>query len=325
MIAEYLQSLQQADILRMLLILLGALLAVEGIRQIASEETRDLQTRNRRMRMIAKGVDESKIVDALMRNAREADTGGRGPWSALEKRFARTDLRFGPAVGLAGALALTVVIYFFAQRSLSPALAGLFAVGFGLGLPFAMLDRLAEARAAKLSEQLPDAIDMMARGLRIGHPINVTLRRVARDMPDPIGSEFGLIEDRVRAGLELGEAFSEFAARIDTEDMHYLSATIRLQHRTGGNLARVLGVLSRVIRGRLNMRKKIGAISAEGRLSGIILTMMPFIIVGTIHASTPSFFLDVADHPIFMPVAAAVLALVALQGIILHRLTNFDF
>jgi len=192
-------------------------------------------------------------------------------------------------------------------------------------LPYAIIDRMAQARVEKLTKQLPDALEMMARGLRVGHPLNVTLRRVARDMPDPIGSEFGLVEDRARHGVDLVTAFKEFADRVDCEDIHYLSVCVGIQNGTGGNLVRVLSVLSQVVRGRLTMRKKIQAISSEGRLSGLILTAMPFIIVGSIYASTPSFFMDVKDHPAFMPVAALVLGLIVLQGFILHRLTNFDF
>jgi tight adherence protein B len=283
------------------------------------------RARNRRMRMIARGVDENKIAEALLRNQTTSGSKARGPVDRLRRGLARANLPFGPGAVLAFSVALAGGILFAALHWTPAPTAICLALGLGLAVPYAIIDRMAETRQKKLSEQLPDALDMMARGLRIGHPLNVTLRRVARDMPDPIGTEFGLLEDRIRHGEDLTTAFKEFADRVDSEDVHYLSVCVGIQHGTGGNLARVLSVLSRVIRDRLNMRKKIRAISSEGRLSGVILTVMPFLIFGTIYSSTPSFFVDVQDHPIFMPVAALVLILIALQAVILHRLTNFDF
>jgi tight adherence protein B len=144
-------------------------------------------------------------------------------------------------------------------------------------------------------------------------------------MPDLIGSEFRINEDRIRHSVDLVTAFGEFADRIDREDVHYLSICVGIQHGTGGNLGRVLLVLSRVIRDRRIMQKKISALSSEGRLSDMILTMMPFLMVGRVYKFSPGFFLAVKDHPVFVPIAILVGILILQQGIILKRLTNFDF
>lgn len=321
----FLDGLHQSEVVLYLMILLGGLMTFEGVRQVINGEAGAARSRNRRMRMIARGLDDPFLVEALLRNQPRGDKRARGPVGGLRRSLARANLPFGPGAVLAISAALACGIFFIASTWTPAPAAMSLALGLGLGLPYAIIDRIAIARQAKLSQQLPDALDMMARGLRIGHPLNVTLRRVARDMPDPVGSEFGLLEDRIRHGVDLATAFREFAERVDSEDAHYLSVCVGIQHGTGGNLARVLTVLSRVIRDRLNMRKKIRAISSEGRLSGLILTMMPFLIFGTIYSSTPSFFLDVKDHPVFLPVAAIVLGLTALQAVILNRLTNFDF
>lgn len=322
---EFLENLRQPEAMLYVMIFLGALLTFEGIRQLASTQTNGSRARNRRMRMIAKGLGEDKIAQALLRNQPASGKRAVGPIAGLKRLLARANAPIGPGVFFLIAAVLVAVIFFAALgRAPLPAAATL-ALGIGLGLPYAVVNRMAEARIAKISKQLPDALDVMARGLRVGHPLNVTLRRVARDMPDPIGSEFGFVEDRTRHGVDLVTAFKELSDRIDCEDFHYLSVCVGIQNGTGGNLARVLSVLSKVIRSRLTMRKKIHAISSEGRLSGVILTLMPFLIIGSIYSSTPSFFMDVQDHPIFMPVAALVLTLIVFQALILHRLTNFDF
>jgi tight adherence protein B len=134
----------------------------------------------------------------------------------------------------------------------------------------------------KLVAQLPDALDLMARGLKVGHPLNVTVASVATEMSDPIGSEFGLLVDQVSFGTEIADAFADLADRTDLEDTRSLAVSVGIQHGTGGNLARVLNVLAKVIRDRATMRRKITAISAEGRLSAFILSVLPFGIFGSI-------------------------------------------
>ncbi|MGB3279130.1 MAG: type II secretion system F family protein [Pseudorhodobacter sp.] len=322
---EFLRTMLPQEVVLYLMIFFGVLLAFEGVRQVVGSHAAEIQHKNRRMRMIAEGADKDKIAEALFRNHQTGHKRVKGPIANFRRAMAHANLPAGPGVVMAVLITLTVAVFILAARWVPVPAAAVAAIVLGFGLPYAIVDRMAEARLKKLSQQLPDALDMMARGLRVGHPLNVTLRRVARDMPDPIGSEFGIIEDRIRHSVDLVTAFAEFADRIDREDVHYLSVCVGIQHGTGGNLGRVLTVLSKVIRDRQTMQKKIHAISSEGRLSGMILTMMPFLIVATIYSSTPSFFMDVKDHPIFMPVAIAVIVMIVLQGIILKHLTKFDF
>lgn len=322
---EFLSTMLPLETVLYLMIFFGALLTFEGVRQVVGRRDNEIRHKNRRMRMIAQGADENRIVEVLFRNHSAGNKRPKGPIAKFRRALAHANLPFELGVITAFMLTLAVAIFILASRWVPLPAAALAAIVLGFGLPYAIVGGLAEQRLKKLSEQLPDALDMMARGLRVGHPLNVTLRRVARDMPDPIGSEFGIIEDRIRHGVDLVTAFAEFADRVDREDVHYLSVCVGIQHGTGGNLGRVLLVLSRVIRDRLTMQKKIHSISSEGRLSGMILTMMPFLMIGTIFSSSPSFFLDVKDHPIFMPVAGIVLLMILLQGLILRRLTKFDF
>ena len=163
----------------------------------------------------------------------------------------------------------------------------------------------------------------MARGLKVGHPIAVTIGNVASDMPDPIGTEFGIVFDQVNYGDDLTDAMQEFAERVDLEDVNYLSASIGIQNGTGGDLASVVQTLADVIRGRIKLRRKIRAVSSEGRLTAWFLSALPIIIFGYTTASTPSYYGDVSQDPLFMPMAATVILLTIANFLVLRKLINF--
>lgn len=197
------------------------------------------------------------------------------------------------------------------------------AVGVGVGTTIAVLVYLRARRIARFSAQLPEALDIMARSLRAGHPVGAALGMVAREMPEPIGVEFGLAVDEMTYGLDLREALANLAQRMTVPELQYLAIAIGIQHETGGNLAEVLQGLNAVIRARLRMLKKIRALSAEGRLSSHVLAALPLVFAGIVFVSRPDFYLSAIDDPLFFPIVGAALGL-ELAGIyIMHRLVNF--
>lgn len=210
---------------------------------------------------------------------------------------------------------------------LTPLMGLAVALGLSIGLwvllPLMVLSSLQTARTKRISAQLPDALDLMARALRAGHPLSASIGTVAETMPDPIGTEFGIMVDQISYGEELVTAFRKLAERNPTEDFQYLAVSIAIQHGTGGNLGRVLGVLAGVIRGRMMLRRKIKAMSAEGRISALILSCIPFLMVGLNSIITPSYYGDVMRDPYFMPMALVAVGLILLNAIVLFRLVNF--
>ena len=221
--------------------------------------------------------------------------------------------------------AIFASVFLVSSRALPLEFALAASAAASFGIPLIALIGLRNKRLTKLMNQLPDALDLMSRGLIVGHPLNVTVNSVATDMRDPIGTEFGIIQDQVSYGDDIVTAFNGFADRVELEDARYLAVSVAIQHGTGGNLARVLQVLSKVIRDRATMRQKIQAISAEGRLSAMILTILPIAIFGIINITTPGFYGDVQGDPLFRPFAIAVVSLIVMQAIILNRLVNFKF
>ena len=149
----------------------------------------------------------------------------------------------------------------------------------------------------ELERQLPEALDLMARGLIVGHPLNSTITAVANEMTDPIASNFGTIADQISYGDDLVDAFMDFAERTDLEDVRYLAISVAIQNGTGGDLGKVLQTLAKVIRGRMTLRKRIMAISSEGRLTSIFLSLLPVLIFVSTSLTAPDYYRGVADDP----------------------------
>lgn len=304
-------------------VFVGILLAFEGVRQIASREESSSQAMNRRMRIIKNGASSDDIKKMLL-NAK-TNTQDR----SISARFSRTLSQAGLHIGfykfVLGTLALFFLMFLLLSQVFPSMTALIISFTLGFVAPYLFVFALRAQRMEKLTKQLPEALDLMARGLEVGHPLSVTVGNVASDMPDPVGSEFGLIQDQVNYGDEITDAFSDFADRTDLEDARYTAVSVGIQHGTGGNLGHVLRVLSKVIRDRAMMRKKIRAISAEGRLSAFILSILPFVIMLVVHVTAPTFYGEVKDDPMFIYFAAGVLVLIAMQALILSRMVNFKF
>jgi tight adherence protein B len=306
-------------------VVVGALLMFEGLRQLFSARSRREEARSRRLQMISKGATTEEILAILKPEERQSFASRLPLVGDLPRVLLQAGITMSSGAFLttcfAGFVMATIV---FAQLgNLFVAAAAAFVLCMVLPILAVRLQRT--QRINELVRQLPDALDMMARGLKVGHPLQTSLSSVAKEMPDPIGTEFGLVVDQVSFGDDLVDAFNEFADRLNQEDIHYLSTAIAIQHGTGGDLARVLTVLSRVIRERLTMRRKVKAVSAEGRLSAAILSVVPVIIFVGLNVMSPSYYGDIADEPLAKPLVVSVIGLVILNALILRRLVAIRY
>lgn len=176
-----------------------------------------------------------------------------------------------------------------------------FAFVLGAGLPLMLLNFQATRTRKRMQEQFPVALDVFVRGLRAGHPIAAALDLLTVEMPDPIGSQFGIAVDEVTYGAELRDALQSMAERWDMDDMRMFVVSLSVQNETGGNLAEILENLSKVIRERQSMYMKVRALSSEGRMTATMLTVLPVLTFVSLFVSNPKFFLDVANDPMFIP------------------------
>jgi tight adherence protein B len=223
-------------------------------------------------------------------------------------------------MGMAAAALLAFAVGFVMAGVLA-ALAA--AVGCGLVLPLLTLRFKRSSRIKKFGNQLPDAIDIITRSLRAGHPIATALTMVAEEMKDPIGTEVGIAIDEMTYGLDLREALDNMLGRTGHGDLQFLVAAVNIQAGVGGNLAEVLAGLSRVIRERHRMVLKIKALSAEGRISALILSVLPFLVFGFISVTRPDYFNAVKDDPLYW-MAMGIAASMATAGILtMYKMVNF--
>lgn len=305
---------------------IGVLLAFDGILQFFSRGNRGEEAINRRLRMLASGADPEEVLN-LLRRRRAADGMERIPalreWQTLviQSGIAMEADRLLTLllVGTAGLSLILVLLGFPGLTVLTLALL------LGIALPVMILVQIRSRRAHRIARQLPDGIDLMVRSLRAGHPLNAAFQVIAREMPDPLGSEMGIVADAITYGDDLTDAVTAFADRVGIEDARYLAVAINIQAGTGGNLAHVLEALAGVIRERFAMLRKIKALSAEGRLTAMIVSVVPLVIYVSLNLISPTYYGDVADDPLYTPFLATGMVLTVLNAIVLRRLVRFHF
>lgn len=152
-------------------------------------------------------------------------------------------------------------------------------------------------RMQKFEKQLPDAMDLIARSLRAGLAFSGALKIVSDEFPDPVGLEFAKTINEINFGISTEEALKNFASRIDCPDLKFFVLSVILQKETGGNLAEILENIGRLIRERFKFHGKVRALSAEGKLSAIILIAVPFFIAGIVSIFNPGYIQTLRDEP----------------------------
>ena len=196
------------------------------------------------------------------------------------------------------------------------------AIVIGYSTVYLWIRNKARKRIALFEEQLPDALDLMVRSLRVGHPINAAIAIIAREMPDPLGTEFGLIADEATYGMTVTEALDRMASRVPVPDLRFVAIAVNIQSTSGGNLAEILDGLSKVIRSRFKLFRKVKAITAEARWSGWFLSIFPVIALLAVQVVQPQYYDRVSDHPLFIPGAIATFILLVVNIIFMRLLVD---
>ena len=304
-------------------IFLGILLVFEGLWQLMSRSERPTDARNRRMRLIARGATTGEVLGLLKPKETRWVLHALPFIGSLPRDIRQAGMTIRPTTVLGLGLMTTVIFGLALSARIDPVLAFAVAGLVSLVVPVLIIRGRRDARMKKLTSQLPDALDLMARGLKVGHPLNATIASVARDMVDPVATEFGIIVDQISYGDDLVSAFRDFSDRSGVEDVNYLATSVAIQNGTGGDLSRILLTLSKVIRGRITMRKRIMAISSEGRMTAWFMSLLPVFIFASTSLTSPTYYFGVSDDPMFKPVAIAVVLLIVANFLAMRRLVNF--
>ncbi|TIS57075.1 MAG: type II secretion system F family protein [Mesorhizobium sp.] len=283
---------------------------------------------NHRLRRLADDVPAEQTLQGLLRERGLTESGDflfGLIW--LNRLYTQSGITGNPLAfaaafliaGLALALLLSILLGF------SPLVSLIVFVAIGFVLPLLVLRRARNKRIQKFAKQLPNALDMIVRSLRAGHPASVAVGLVAREMPDPLGTEFGIVSDEITFGLSIEQAVRKLSQRVGFEGLHLLAISLSIQAKTGGNLTEILSNLSLVLRERQKLRLKIKALSAEGRVSAWIISLFPVAMFLILQILAPSYYGKVWHDPLIMPVFV-IFGLWALLGdFIMYRMVNFDF
>ncbi|MEM7212664.1 MAG: type II secretion system F family protein [Pseudomonadota bacterium] len=308
------------------LIFVGILLMVEGVYLIAFGKTLKREKRvNRRLSLLHEGRDTEEVL-SILRSEREGDgKSGSYPLIGPMIEMARhANISITPRAIIMVLLATMAVAFILLAIFTSAALQIqiVVAIAIGYATVYLWIRNKARKRIALFEEQLPDALDLMVRSLRVGHPINAAISIIAREMPDPLGTEFGLIADEATYGMTITDALDRMADRVPVPDLRFLAIAINIQTTSGGNLAEILDGLSTVIRSRFKLFRKVKAITAEARWSGWFLSIFPVIALLAVQVVQPSYYDRVSDHPLFLPGTILTFVLLVVNIFFMRILVN---
>ncbi len=311
-------------------IFVAAFLLIEGLYYIFGD-TRAGGKRNinRRLRLLDSGKDAFDVLNTLRRTSRgkasDWMTKAIPPLSRLDRLVSQADVTIPTSrlLQIMAGLSIGTFVFHAALKHGISWQSFAWAALIGVALPIFYLYRRRRRRLARFGEQLPEALDTIVRSLRAGHPINSGLALVAKETDDPIGSEFGIVVDEMTYGLDLREALEHMADRVGHPDLQFVVVSIHIQHGTGGNLAEVLAGLAQVIRGRFHLKRKVRALSAEGRMSAYILSILPFVVGGLIWLINPDYYGRYMGDPTFNAIFIGGLFIMVMGIITMHRMVNF--
>lgn len=175
-------------------------------------------------------------------------------------------------------------------------------------------------RVEKMERQLPDALDLMTRALRAGHAFSSALKMAGEELPDPVAGEFRVVHDEVNFGVSLEQALTHMSERVPLTDLRYFVVAVLIQRDSGGNLTEILASLSKLIRERLKLMGRVRVLSAEGRMSGWVLGLMPLILGGILTLVNPGFMTPMWNDPIGISMLKVMLTMMLIGAVLLRKI-----
>lgn len=308
------------------LIFVGVLVLVNGLYLVTFGKSISLNSRvNRRLEMIDKGAGREQVLEQLRKEMQQHMKSKTIPlYSLLADRAQKAAIAFSPRqlVMIMGGMSVFAFLGLTIGTETELPFRIVGSIGIGVGAIFFWINSKAKKRMAMIEEQLPDAVELMVRSLRVGHPFSSAITIVSKEIQDPLATEFGIIADEAAYGRDVGEALKEMAERLDMQDLRFLSVAVTIQQQSGGNLAEILAGLAKVIRARFRLFRRVKAITAEAQWSGKFLSAFPLLCLGAIMVNDPGYYDEVLDHPYFIPACFVVGILLTANLIVMRVLTN---
>jgi tight adherence protein B len=306
------------------LMFVAATLAVYGFYWFFIFNRRDRHVINRRLEL-ARQLRNTSAVLATLRDERGIKHFKNPILRALSEWFTQT----GTQMSLKSLAIMTSAAWLFFTFVLASVMnlvvAAALAVGATAILCALYFSGLRNRRISAFADQLPDAIDIIVRGVRVGLSFVAAVNLIAREMPDPVGTEFGMLADEIGFGLDIRSALDNLYKRVGQPDLLFLKVSVSIQSQTGGNLGEILSRLSRLMRSRATMRLKIKAMSAEGRASALTLSAFPFVLFLIVNLISPTYYGAIRSSPIVEPAIYFGLCMLAVGNLIMYRIVNFKY
>ena len=308
------------------LIFIGVLVLVEGLYLVAFGKSISLNSRvNRRLEMLEKGTRREEVLDKLRKEMQQHMNAKTIPlYSLLAEKAQKAAIAFTPKqlLMIMGGVAAIAFMALTVGTDTEAPVRALLAVGIGVGGVFFWISSKANKRMGMIEEQLPDAVELMVRSLRVGHPFSNAISIVSKEIQDPLASEFGVIADESAYGRDVGEALKDMAERLDMQDLRFLAVAVTIQQQSGGNLAEILAGLAKVIRARFRLFRRVKAITAEAKWSGKFLSAFPILALIVINVGDPNYYDEVRDHALFIPACFLVGIFLAVNLLVMRVLTD---
>ncbi len=307
-------------------IFVGIIMLVEGVYLAVFGKSISLNARvNRRLAMLESGTSREDVLEKLRKELDQHKGAINIPlYSLIAEKAQKANIAFTPQqlilvmIGLAFAAFVGLTI--FTTASLPIRL--LVSVAMGIGGVFFWVNSKAKKRLDMLEEQLPDAVELMVRSLRVGHPFVSAINTVSKEMADPLASELGIIADEAAYGRDISESIRAMAERLDMQDLRFLAVAVGIQQKSGGNLAEILQGLADVIRARFKLFRKVKAITAEAKWSGNFLSAFPLLALIGINMMQPDYYDEVMASPVFIPACAVVAVMLVVNVVFMRILVN---
>lgn len=193
----------------------------------------------------------------------------------------------------------------------------------GFAGPLLLISWLARRRRAQFTQQMPQAVDLIARSLQAGHPVTTAMTVAARQMPDPIGPEFEMVMAEINLGQDRDVALRNLLQRFPIPELRMFAASMEVTRESGGDLAEVFLKLGDTMRSKGQLRKKVAALSAEGRMTFWIVSLLPLGVVGSLMLLRPEYYATAAKDPHFLPLITVSPTLWAIGALMIWRMINF--
>jgi tight adherence protein B len=296
-----------------------------GVRHMRTAQRVKIRRRLRKYTYVESGIDGSDILkkrvfseipflNGLLKNL--------PVMSGLDRLMVQANAKYQMGFYLLLSLLLAVMGFLAgAQFTRNPLTGFLFAVVFS-SIPFIYLIRQKRIRVEKFKKQMPDGLDLIARALKAGHAFSGGVSMAAEEFDDPLGSEFSEMLDEINFGVSVPDALKNLTTRIECDELKYFVMGVILQRETGGNLAELIQTLANLIREKFKFEGKIRVLSAEGKLSAVILSLLPFLVGGWIAITNPKYLAPLVGEPggRFILMMAGVFMIIGI--LIMKRMVN---